>query len=124
VLVDFWATWCGPCVKELPNLKRTYERFKDQGFTIIGVSLESDAEQVKRFAARNGMTWPIIVDGAQGQMATGPLATSYDIEAIPMSFLVDRSGTIRARRLLGDDVERAVEKLLASRIAAAGSAFH
>ena len=123
MLVDFWATWCGPCVKELPNLKRAYERFKVQGFTIIGVSLESDSDLVARFASRNGMTWPIIVDGATGGMATGPLATSYDIEAIPMSFLVDRSGTIRARRLLGDDVERAVEKLLGTRVAAADAAF-
>lgn len=121
VLIDFWATWCGPCVKELPSLKRVYQRFKDQGFTIIGVSLESDPELVARFAERNGMTWPIIVDGADGGMATGPLATSYDVEAIPMSYLVDRSGTIRARRLLGDDVERAVEKLMGSRVAAVKS---
>ncbi|HEY3174900.1 MAG TPA: TlpA disulfide reductase family protein [Candidatus Polarisedimenticolia bacterium] len=118
VLIDFWATWCMPCLVELPNLRRAYERFHGRGFVILGVSIESDSAEVSRFAARKGMTWPILVDGAEGNMATGPVARAYNVQSIPMSYLVDRDGTIRARRLLGDGVERAVADLLVRRVAA------
>lgn len=118
VLVDFWATWCTPCLVELPNLKRAYEKYKSRGFTIIGVSLEPDAAQVASFVSENGMAWPIVVDGTEGTTATGPLAQAYNVQTIPMSYLVDRDGTIRARRLLGADVERAVAELLGRQTAA------
>ena len=91
---------------------------KVAGFVILGVSIESDSAEVARFSARKGMTWPILVDGAEGNMATGPVARAYNVQSIPMSYLVDRDGTIRARRLQGDGVERAVADLLGRRLAA------
>jgi len=105
VLVDFWATWCEPCLHELPNLKRAHARFRGKGFTIVGVSADTDKAAVSRFVAREKMDWPIVMDD--------PIFKAYSVQAIPMSYLIDRSGKIRGRALYGSEVERTVGELLA-----------
>lgn len=111
VLIDFWTTWCQPCVEELPRLKHAYEKYQDSGFVIVGINLDTDTDEARRFVKKHGMSWPTSISGL-GMM--DPLVSQYSIQALPKSFLVGRQGKIRARSLLGEDVEKAVERLLQS----------
>lgn len=108
LLIDFWASWCGPCRAEMPNVKATYERFHSQGFEIIGVSLDSDAQSWKSAIAELGMTWPQISD-LKGWQSQG--AATYGVQAIPATVLV-KDGTIVARELRGEELAAKVEELL------------
>jgi thiol-disulfide isomerase/thioredoxin len=86
VLVDFWATWCGPCRAEKPFLKQAQEQFGDRKLKIIGVSIDAgNASGVKSFVDREGITWPIVHDDKQA------LAQKFGVEAIPALFLIDGS---------------------------------
>ena len=107
VLIDFWATWCPPCLRELPNVLAIYEKYHAKGFSIIGVSLDQDKETVAGFIKSKNMTWPQYCDGQSWQ---SPLVTKYGISVIPSTFLLDREGKIIAADLRGDALEAAVAK--------------
>jgi peroxiredoxin len=92
VLIDFWATTCLPCVRELPDMKKLYSKFKPQGFEIIGISLDSKKEVLERFIQTNEIPWPQYFDDA-GERS--PLAKTFGIEGIPVVWLVDRHGVLR-----------------------------
>lgn len=109
VLLDFWATWCGPCIAELPNLKKTYEKHHKHGFEIIGVSLDQDKAQLTAFLEKNGMPW---VQYFSGPDMPNKLVESYGIRSIPATFLLDGEGKIIAKGLRGDDLESAVGKAM------------
>ncbi|MFQ5701924.1 MAG: redoxin domain-containing protein [Acidobacteriota bacterium] len=112
VLLDFWATWCQPCIDEMPSLRSAYDRWHDQGFDIIGVNMDDDLEQVRRFVMEHELPWTVV---AAGKGMFDPLSLEYSVQAIPMSYLIDREGTIRDRALFGDDVIRAVSRLIHDR---------
>ncbi len=108
VLVDFWATWCGPCVKEIPSLKKTYAKLHKQGFEIVGISLDSSEQKLTDYVNKNSMSWPQYFDG-KGWNNT--LAKEYGISSIPAMWLIDKKGNLvdmNAR----SDLEGKVEKLL------------
>jgi peroxiredoxin len=112
VLVDFWATWCGPCVAELPHVKAAYDKYHEQGFEIIGISLDQEGEKLAAFTTEHAMAWPQIFDG-QGWKAK--LAQAYGINSIPATFLLDRDGKIVAKGLRGDELSAKVGELLAQK---------
>ena len=110
VLLDFWATWCAPCVAELPNVHRVYERFgKDGQFAVIGISLDDDEQLVRRFVRRRELPWPQIVAGPADR---NPLAKQYNVTGIPATFLIDAHGRVVAKDLRGDALERELAKLI------------
>ena len=109
LLIDFWATWCGPCRAELPAVKAVYEKYRDQGLVVLGVNLDENKELVKRFVAAEGMTWPQLFDGKGWR---NEIAQLYGVTAIPRAILIDREGTIRHAAIRGHELDAAVAELV------------
>jgi len=109
VLLDFWASWCGPCRREIPNVVSAYRRFKGKGFVIIGVSLDINKSAMESFAREYKMDWPHIFDGRAWESKIGRL---YGVTAIPATFLIGRDGRILAKDLRGRDLAPAIERAL------------
>jgi peroxiredoxin len=109
VLLDFWATWCGPCIQELPNVLETYENHHKNGFEIIGISLDKDEEALTKFVKSKSMTWPQYYDGKGWQ---NELAQKYGVRSIPATYLIDGEGKIVAKNLRGPALETAVANAL------------
>jgi len=107
VMIDFWATWCGPCVGELPNVIKVYEKYHDKGFEIIGISLDKDKEKLTSFLKEQKMTWPQYFDGKGWQ---NEVSTKYGVNSIPATYLLDKDGKIIAKGLRGEALEAAVGK--------------
>ncbi|GEM_PF-1214739 len=110
VILDFWASWCGPCAAEMPSVRRVYSKYKDRSdFALIGVSLDSEESDVRGAMKRLGITWPQVFDG---QGWDTPMAQKYKVMAIPRAFIIGRDGKIAARDLRGEELLNAVQKLL------------
>jgi thiol-disulfide isomerase/thioredoxin len=108
VLLDFWATWCGPCIAELPNVKAAYEKYHDKGFEIIGISLDSDEKRLENFIEENDMPWPQLCDGKGWD---SKYADQYGIRGIPAVFLV-KDNEVIATGVRGSLLEQKLEELL------------
>lgn len=109
VLVDFWATWCGPCRMEIPNVVATYKKLHDKGFEIVGISLDSSKDKLVAYAKEKEMTWPQYFDGKAWQ---NQISSTYGITGIPTMWLVDKKGLVRLTNAR-DNLEGNITKLLA-----------
>ena len=111
VLIDFWASWCGPCIRELPNVVKAYERFHDKGLEIVGVSLDKDKASWLAAIEQTGQKWPQMSD-LKGWDCAG--AQIYGSQSIPANVLIDSQGKIVARDLRGDALLEEIESRLAA----------
>jgi peroxiredoxin len=111
VLVDFWASWCGPCREENPNVVKAYNRYKEKNFTILGVSLDKMEGKANWLAAikNDGLAWTQVSDL---KFWSNEAAALYKVTAIPANFLIDPSGKIIAKNLRGDDLENKLKEVL------------
>ena len=111
LLVDFWATWCGPCVREMPNVIAVYKQYHDQGFEIVGISLDQDKQALLAFLQANDIRWPQYFDGKGWN---SELARKYGVESIPSTYLLDAEGRILAKNLRGSQLQEEVSTALGS----------
>jgi len=109
VLIDFWATWCGPCREALPRLKGIAHRFQEQPLVIISISLDKDENKWKEFVAKNDMTWPQYRDGS----FDGTIAHAFGITAIPATFTIDSDGVLEDQHVGDANIEGKLKKLVA-----------
>lgn len=109
LLVDFWASWCGPCRAENPNVVKAYNEYKDKNFTILGVSLDEDSSAWKKAIDHDNLTWTEVSDVKGWKNAA---AGEYGVNAIPANFLVDPNGIIIAHNLRGDALENKLSEVL------------
>ncbi len=110
VLIDFWASWCGPCRKENPNVVNAYGKFHDKGFEIFSVSLDKDRESWLKAIANDNLRWPDHVSDLKYWKSDG--AAAYGVTAIPFTVLVGRDGRIVAKKLRGEALEQKLSELL------------
>jgi len=89
VLVNFWATWCGPCRQEMPHLNKLYDKYKSSGFVLLGVNVDEDTRQAASVASKLGVKFPVLPDNDKR------VSKQYDLSAMPSTVLIDRDGRVR-----------------------------
>ena len=114
LLLDFWASWCGPCRRENPNLVKSYQKYHDKGFEIFAVSLDKDKEAWLKGIKDDNLSWTHVSDLAFWNSAAAKL---YGVRAIPANVLIDPNGVIVGRNLRGEDLDKKLEELLATPLA-------
>ena len=112
VLIDFWAPWCGPCMREMPAIKALYEVQHEKGLEIVGISLDGGAEELQKTMTELALPWEIISDHGGWKSA---LAQKWAVQGIPKNYLLDRKGVIREVNLHGAPLQEAIEKLVAEK---------
>jgi thiol-disulfide isomerase/thioredoxin len=107
VLVEFWGTWCGPCLAQMPEMRRLHDAYADQGLVVVGLHSTRDAEQAADYVKSNRIPWPVALDAADQS------ETAYCVRRWPTCFLIDRRGVLRMADIFKGDREAAIQMLLA-----------
>lgn len=113
VMVEFWATWCPPCRESIPEMKDVYEKYKDRGFVLLGISIDKGKNapvEVSSFVKEHSVTYPVLIDDSD-------VNASYSVSSIPTSFIIDKEGKIVSKRTgfipgLGGEISKEIEALL------------
>lgn len=114
VLVDFWASWCGPCLSEIPNMKKNIEKYSDKGFAIVGINMDSTRAAFEKCVDEHEISWVNILSEEKGKTGwDAPLAVHFGVNGIPTAILVDQSGKVVSLQARGAELDRQLESLLA-----------
>ena len=108
VVLDIWATWCGPCKAMIPHEREMVEKFKDKPFALISISADQEKKELEDFLEKEPMPWAHWWDGADA-----PLLKQWNVRSFPTIYVIDAKGLIRNKNIRGQELEKAVEKLLA-----------
>jgi thiol-disulfide isomerase/thioredoxin len=111
VLVDFWASWCPDCIREMPVVRQTYQKYKDKGFAVVGISLDRDAQALSNFVARKLIPWPQYFDGEGWE---NELVSKYGVRAIPEMWLINQRGEVVSTDLSVEQLDQRIEQLMSS----------
>jgi len=109
VLVDFWATWCIPCIVKLPEIQKAYEKFHGKGLEVVGINLDENKEKLEQFAKERKLPWPEYFDGKKW---ANKLAMKYGVDATPTTYLLDRDGKIIKQLDITEDFDAEISKAL------------
>lgn len=112
LLLDFWATWCEPCREEIPGLIKIYEEFKDKGFEIVGISLDSSEEKLAKYMKQNNLPWKM---SCSGQVWNDPTVIRYGVNSLPSLWLIDKKGFLRSFDIKGEELRQTIMTLLAEK---------
>ena len=111
VLVDFWASWCPDCIRDMPVVRRTYQKYKDKGLTVLGISLDKDEQALSNFVAKKLIPWPQYFDG---QGWENQYATKYGVRAIPEMWLINQRGELVSTDISAEQLDQRIEQLISS----------
>ena len=115
VLVDFWASWCGPCIGEIPNMKKNLELYGEKGFEIVGINMDSTRAALEKCVKDKEISWVNIVSDEEGKRGwDAPLADYYGVSGIPCAILVDKKGIVVSLGARGKELDKQLEILLGS----------
>jgi thiol-disulfide isomerase/thioredoxin len=118
VLVDFWATWCGPCRQEVPNVLRLYHAYHEKGFEVVGVSLDSSRDQAESYIEQYELPWPNLFSEKENERSwEHPMAVYYGVTGIPLAVLIDREGKVVSLLARGENLARELRRLLGEPLA-------
>ena len=113
VLVDYWASWCGPCIGEIPNMKKNLERFGDKGFAIVGINMDDTRAAFEKCVENQEITWVNIVSEEEGKRGwDAPMADYYGVSGIPTAILIDQKGKVVSLQARGGELDKQLESLL------------
>ncbi len=120
VLVDFWASWCGPCRAEVPNVLRMYESYRDKGFDVVGINLDATEDQANGYIDQMELPWPNLFNQDEAAREwEHPMVVYYGVTGIPRAILVDREGKVVSMNARGPELERLLRELLGEPVASA-----
>lgn len=108
VLVDFWASWCGPCIAEIPKFKEIYDKYRDHGFELVGISIDKNHESWLKAINNHQLEWPQLIDRENESIANSHFA----VTAVPTTFLLDPDGKIMIRNIKGEELDKKLAELL------------
>ena len=107
MLIDFWATWCGPCRAEFPNVIANYDKYHEKGFDVIGINLDDEKSTVEAFLDKEKLPWKTLFNDQPGETGfSNPMARRYGISGIPTVILVDRAGKVISLNARGPELGR------------------